>query len=107
MKDAFIVTRDDGSNMEFVPSAEGLHHCSFSLSIKQKKEQENETEKTTVIKTLEYVQRNFTKRELEQAEEAQRLDVIVGRPSQKFFEQMLKGGKLARNTITVQDYRNC
>ncbi len=101
------MTRDDGSNMEFVPSAEVLYHYNFSLTIKQKKEQENETEKTTVIKTLEYVQRNFSKREVEQAEEAQRLDVIIGRPSQKFFEQMLMGGKLARNTITVQDYRNC
>jgi hypothetical protein len=25
-KDAFVITRDDGSEMEFIPSKEGLYH---------------------------------------------------------------------------------
>ncbi len=59
-----------------------------------------------MIKTVEGVQREFTKREIEQAEEARRFYVIVGRPSQKSFEEMLTSGKLINNTVTIQDYRN-
>lgn len=61
--DAFIVTRDDGSTMEFMPSTEGLYNYDFSLSIKRKKEQENQTKKTIMIVTVEDVQRNFTNKE--------------------------------------------
>jgi hypothetical protein len=46
VKDAFIVTRDDGSRMEFVPSAEGLYHYNFEHSIKlamKKKEKPSNT----------------------------------------------------------------
>jgi len=58
-----------------------------------------------IIQTVEGIQRNFTKREKEQAEEARRLYVINWRPSQK-FENMLKKGKLMSSTITIRDYRN-
>jgi hypothetical protein len=107
VKDAFIVTLDDVSTMEFIPSKEGLYHCNFSLSMKQRKEieQKLKEEKTMVIRTVEEVKRNFTKRELENAEEARRLYVIMGRPSQKIFEKMITSGKLI-NSVTVQDSRN-
>jgi hypothetical protein len=108
VKDAFLVQRDDGSFMEFKPSEEGLYYYDFTQSIKRKKEQEEEDKKeqAMIIKTVEGIQRNFTKREIKAAEEARRMYVIVGRPSQKIFESLLTGGKLVNSTITVQDYRN-
>ncbi len=105
-KDAFIVTRDDGSVMEFLPSAEGLYHYDFSSSVQRKMEQAKQIETALVIKTVEGIQRNFTKKEIEQAESARRLYVIIGRPSPKVFEEMIKGGKIINNTVTIQDYRN-
>ena len=37
-KDAFVVTRDDGTTFEFIPSKDGLYYCDFTNSIKRKKE---------------------------------------------------------------------
>ena len=55
---------------------------------------------------MEEFKRNFTKREIEKANEARRLFIIMGRPSQKVFEDMIKNGKLINNTVTVQNCRN-
>jgi hypothetical protein len=38
INDAFIVTRDDDSTMEFIPSPEGLYHYDFNISIKWRQE---------------------------------------------------------------------
>jgi len=38
VKDAFIVTQDDDSTMEFIPSREGLYQYDFSLSVKRRQE---------------------------------------------------------------------
>ena len=103
IKDAFVVTRDDDSTMEFIPSREGIYHYDFLLSIKRRQEAEQKLkeQKAMVIHTVEEVNRNFTKNEIESAEEAQRLYVITGRPSQKAFEDMIRSGKLLNNSITV------
>jgi hypothetical protein len=107
VKDAFVVTRDDDSTMEFIPSREGLYHYDFLLSIKRRQEAEKPKEqKAMVINTVEEVQWNFTKCEIENSEEARRLYVIMGRPSQKAFKDMVRSGKLLNNSITVQDSRN-
>jgi hypothetical protein len=104
LKDAFIITRDDGSHMEFVPSHDGLYYYDFQQSIRRKEQLQKE--QTMMIKTVEGIQRNFTKREIEAAEDARRLYVIMGRPSQKAFEEIIGGGKLINNTVTIQDFRN-
>jgi hypothetical protein len=59
-----------------------------------------------IVTTVEEIKRNFMKKEVEAAGEARRLYVIMGRPSQKVFEEMIKKGKLINNPVTVQDYRN-
>jgi hypothetical protein len=46
------------------------------------------------------------KKERELADEARRLYVILGRPSQRSFEDMIKKGKIINKSATVQDYRN-
>jgi hypothetical protein len=59
-----------------------------------------------VVTTVEDIKRNFTKKEIDATDEARCLYVIVGRPSQKVFEEMIKTGKILNNPITLQDYRN-
>ena len=59
-----------------------------------------------INQTVEGMKRNFTKKEIELADEARRLYVILGRPSQKFFEDMIEKGKIVNNSVTVQDYQN-
>jgi hypothetical protein len=107
VKDAFIITGDDNSTMEFVPSTDGLYHYDFNLSIKRRLELEKKQKaKTMVTQTVEGIKRNFTKKEQEQVDKARQLYVTVGRPSQKIFEDMLRKGKLVNTNITFQDYRN-
>jgi hypothetical protein len=69
------------------------NHYDFKLSIERCKEQEK-PERAMMIQTVEGIKRNFNKKEIDQANEAQRLYVILGRPSQKAFEDILKRGKL-------------
>ena len=53
-KDAFVVERDDGSEMEFLPSDERLYHYDFNLSIKMRLDKEKQgSEKTMMIQTVE------------------------------------------------------
>ncbi len=67
---------------------------------------EAQKEKALVVNTVEEIKRNFTKKELEKADEARRLYVIVGRPSRKQLEEIIKSRKIINNMIMVQDYRN-
>jgi catechol-2,3-dioxygenase len=107
IKDAFIVTRDDDSTMEFVPPAEGLYHYDFNLSVKRRKELESLIKETAmIIQTVDGIKRIFLKKEIENADKARRLHVTVRRPSQKIFEEMIRRGKLFNANITTQDYRN-
>jgi len=103
-KDAFIATRDNGSEMEFIPTREEIYHYDFTLSIERRKEMERN--RVMMIKTVDEIKRNFTKKDIEKADEARRLFVIIGRPSQKIFKEMIKREKLIYNTVLIQDYRN-
>jgi len=104
-QDAFLVTRDDGSVFEFIPSLEGLYYYDFRNSIARSKTfgiQESQT--TMVVESVEALQRNYTACELKQADTAQRLYVMMGRPSIRDFSNMLKKGKLLNNPVTIEDY---
>jgi hypothetical protein len=59
-----------------------------------------------MVTTVEEIKRNLSRREIEAAEAARRLFVIVGRPSRKAFEDLIKRGRLRNNPVTIQDYRN-
>lgn len=59
-----------------------------------------------LIETIKEINRRFTKRELDAADEARRLYVIVGHPSKKAFEDMLQSGWMLNNPTAIQDYRN-
>jgi hypothetical protein len=111
VKDVFMIQRDDDTFMEFRPSKEGLYHYNFLESINQMEREKEQAhvpveEKTMLVRTVEEMKRNFTKREIEGAEEVRRLYVIVGRPARRTFEEMIRKGRLLNNPVTVQDYRN-
>jgi hypothetical protein len=59
VKDAFMITQDDGMVMRFNSSREGLYYCDFKHSIKQNAEEKL----TMMITTVEEIKRKFTKRE--------------------------------------------
>jgi hypothetical protein len=101
-KDAFLVTRDDGTTMEFIPSAGGLYYYDFNHSIQWQVKKQT----TMVVHSVEGLQRNYTEKELKRVEEARRLYVIMGRPSKADFFEMIKRGKLHNNPITITDYNN-
>jgi hypothetical protein len=103
--DAFLVTRDDGTIMEFVPSAEGLYYYNFNISLMRHQEKQI-TKNTMVVETVEELRRNYTTRELKQMDEAQRLYVIMGRPSKVDFLKMFKKGKLFENPVRIEDFNN-
>lgn len=120
VRDAFIVTRDDDTIMEFVPSKEGLYHYKFLQSINRQRNVPPAAIQAPVttapsaaiqapvmmVQTVEEIKRNFSKREVENAEEARRLYVIVGRPGRNICKEILRKGNLINNAMTVQDYRN-
>jgi len=59
-----------------------------------------------VVETVEELRRNYTTRELKQMDEAQRLYVIMGRPSKVDFLKMFKKGKLFENPVRIEDFNN-
>jgi hypothetical protein len=99
-KDAFMVTRDDGTIIEFGPSTKGLYHYDFTKSIMR------HAQKTMVVNTVTELQRKYTRRGVEGADKARRLYVIVGRPSNDTFKMMLEKGLVLNNPVTVTDYEN-
>jgi hypothetical protein len=46
-----------------------------------------------IVETVDKIKRNYTKREIEQEDQARRLYVIMGRPLNESFELMLKKGR--------------
>jgi hypothetical protein len=99
--DAFMVTRDDGTVMKFLPSKEGLYYYDFKISLKRHQEK-NATQNAMVVTTVNELRRNYTARELKQIDEARRLYVIMGRPSKADFIQMIKKGKVLDNPVRMK-----
>jgi hypothetical protein len=101
-EDTFVVTKDDGSIMQFTPSNEGLYYYIFALSIQRRKEM---MQAAMLVEIVENIKRNYTKREIEGADQARRL-FVIGRPSDNSFELMMKKGKILSHPVTVMDFRD-
>ncbi len=101
ISDTFFVMRDDDTTMEFKRSPGGLYYYDFNESIRRR-----DVQKIMMVTTVEEIKRNLSRREIEAAEAAGRLFVIVGRPSRKAFKDLIKRGRLLNNPVTIQDYRN-
>jgi hypothetical protein len=104
-RDAFVVTRDDGSTFEIIPSPDGLYYYDFSNSVKLYKNL-LENQHVMVIDTVDDLKRNFTKREIAAADVARRLYIRIGRSSQESFEKIICRGQILNSPVTISDYRN-
>jgi hypothetical protein len=58
-----------------------------------------------LVEIVENIKRNYTKREIEGADQARRL-FVIGRPSDNSFELMMKKGKILSHPVTVMDFRD-
>jgi hypothetical protein len=103
--DVFLVTRDDGTIMEFVPSSEGLYYYDFNISVMRHQQQRN-MHNTMMVATVDELRKNYKTREMKQMDEARRLYVIMGRPSKADFLKMIKRGKLLDNPVRMEDFYN-
>jgi hypothetical protein len=74
--------REDGLTLKFIPSKEGLYYYNFNQSMMRK------PAIAMMINTVEDVKQNFTKIEIEAADQARKLYVIMGRPSRRIFMRM-------------------
>ena len=98
--DAFLVTRDDDTIMEFRPSPEGLYYYDFNTSINR----QQRGEQTMVVESVEELPRNYTETEIKRSETARRLYVVMGRPLKADFQKMLQKGKIRDNPVVMEDY---
>jgi hypothetical protein len=57
-RDAFLVVRDDGTIMEFVPSPSGLYYYDFNTSMKRQIKYQT----SMVVNSVEELQRNYTEK---------------------------------------------
>jgi hypothetical protein len=90
--------------IELAPSAEGLYYYDFTQSTKRQEELQHNT--IIVVDTVENLTRNYMKRELDGADEARRLYVTIGRPSEEVFELLIQRRKLLSNPVKIKDFRN-
>jgi hypothetical protein len=102
-QDAILVRRDDDSILEFAPSKEGLYYHDYRNSIARS--MQPPVHSTMVVESVEELRRNFTKKELKQAETARRLYVMMGKPSINDFASMIKKGKILNNPVSMDDYK--
>jgi hypothetical protein len=65
-RDAFVVTRDDGTTFDFIPSKEGLYFYDFMNTVKRNKE--IDASHVKMVETVDDIKRNFSKREIENAD---------------------------------------
>jgi predicted transcriptional regulator len=59
-----------------------------------------------IVETVNSIKRCYSKREIEQADQARRFYVIMGRSSKESYELMVNKGKLLNNPLTVTNFRN-
>jgi hypothetical protein len=65
-RDAFVVTQDDGTTFDFIPSKEGLYFYDFMNSVKRSKE--IDASHVMMVEMVEDIKRNFSKRGIENAD---------------------------------------
>ena len=115
----FKVHTQDGV-VEFKPSERGLHYIDVSterdvvqhmlvtadISVKEDKEGENVTKECMMVTTVRGNLEGYTRHEIGKAKEARRLQGMIGNPTEKEFEGMVREKLIANCPVTVQDVHN-
>lgn len=92
---AFLVTKHDGKVVKFDEDDTGLHY----LNTKNK----NELEDYCFVLTVQGQKEKFTRRELLQAERAERVYRLIGRPPHKQFLKIISSNVLKNCPVSVED----
>jgi hypothetical protein len=107
--------------VEFKPSEQGLHYVDMSVEgdvvqhmlvtadmPKEKDDKEIKSANkecmmvTTVLRNL----KGYTRHKIEKAQEAQRLQGMIGNPTERELEGMVREKLIANGLVTVQDVHN-
>ncbi|GAX15524.1 hypothetical protein FisN_6Hu141 [Fistulifera solaris] len=94
---ALIVHRLDGSQMRFEE-----HDCGLYVF---KPNNNQSVSAYSFVLTVEETKKLFTKRQVELADEAQRLYKILNRPGHAAFEDYLRNNRIHNSPVTVDDAR--
>jgi hypothetical protein len=118
----FKVHTKDGV-VEFKPSERGLHYVDVSAEMdvvqhmlvtadiskeeeKYDKEGENATKECMVVTTIRGNLEGYTRHEIGKAKEARRLQGMIGNPTERELEGMVREKLIANCPVTVQDVHN-
>jgi hypothetical protein len=116
----FKVHTKDGV-VEFKPSERGLHYVDVSVEgdvvqhmlvtadISEEecdKEAERVTKECMMVTTVRGNLEGYTRHEIEKAKEARRLQGMIGNPTEKELEGMVREKLIANCPVTVKDIRN-
>jgi hypothetical protein len=97
--DGFKVHRENGETWQFKKFASGLYYYDAAASKK------NNTPLTaySLFNTVASLEKQYTKKEVSNAKLARRVQIEIGRPSQRKFEIILKNNQLRNCPINVMD----
>jgi hypothetical protein len=118
----FKVHTKDGV-VEFKPSERGLHYVDVSAEMdvvqhmlvtadipeeeeKYEKEDENVTKECMMVTTVRGNLEGYTRHEIEKAKEARRLQGMIGNPTERELEGLVREKLIANCPVTVQDVHN-
>ena len=118
----FKVHTKDGV-VEFKPSERGLHYVDVSAEMdvvqhmlvtadipeeeeKYEKEGENVTKECMMVTTVRGNLEGYTRHEIEKAKEARRLQGMIGNPTERELEGLVREKLIANCPVTVQDVHN-
>ena len=113
VENSFMIHQFNGRDMKFVCSPEGLYYHDLRwtkeggkhLTTSRKLNSERR-ENVIMINTVQGIKEGFTKKEIKAAELAQRIYILLGRPSYRDFGNIVKWQLLKNCPISFQDVKN-
>eukprot|EP00979_Chaetoceros_neogracilis_P019304 scaffold12144_cov544-Chaetoceros_neogracile.AAC.1 len=98
---AMCVHRADGSVMKFTEFASGLYF--YDVENKSTNSTVSNYSHHSYIQTVRDNKENFTKREIQGADDARRLQRLIGRHSDREFEDILDNNRITNCPLTSKD----
>jgi hypothetical protein len=111
----FVVHKPNGV-VEFKPSEKGLYYIDKSkegdsvrhmlVNIEADNEMASSDEQFMMVNTLRDNFEGYTKHDIKKAQEARRLQGMIGNPTEREFEGMVREKLITNCPVTVHDIQN-
>ena len=101
VENALLLHRKDGSIMKFSEMSSGLYY--YDATRKRNSNSNESLTNYTFLNTVHNNKKNFTRREIQGADNARELMRKIGRPSQATFETVLSQNQIINCPVTVAD----